>query len=250
MFAYFRRYHFFSIDSSSMDFWHVQVLQLLDVCDQNVALPDSRRVQCISEEYSEKNFSKFVGSRQVLWQRYDDILLSNHWESSVLRMVRRITVHQVFHRPIRSLERSEESKSIPWNLSTTSSKPDCNKTILQKFVPCFCVPFFQQNHSFQIEEVLTYNDYMMILHKIRQIFKTCQYKMTLVSLTGRHFPKFSFRLLWVFFFLRGYACIHVYRWFFEIHNTHWKFCHLLLSRTQNFLLEVKLYQCASWKVTS
>ena len=53
---FLRRYYFFCIESSTVDFWSVQFSQLLDVCNQNSSFPDSRRNQCISEEWSWQDF--------------------------------------------------------------------------------------------------------------------------------------------------------------------------------------------------
>ena len=45
---FFRHDDFLRIESPSMAFWSVLIFQLLNVCDQNVSLTDSTRLQCMS----------------------------------------------------------------------------------------------------------------------------------------------------------------------------------------------------------
>ena len=49
---FFVKYHLFRIESFRVDFRCVHRLQLLKVCDQYVTLPNSPRVQSVSEEQS------------------------------------------------------------------------------------------------------------------------------------------------------------------------------------------------------
>ena len=49
---FFGKYHLFCIESFRVDFWCVHRFQLLNVCNHHVTLPNSRRVQCVSEEQS------------------------------------------------------------------------------------------------------------------------------------------------------------------------------------------------------
>ena len=49
---FFGKYHLFRIESFWVDFRCVHRLQLLKVCNQYVALPNSSRVQCVSEKQS------------------------------------------------------------------------------------------------------------------------------------------------------------------------------------------------------
>ena len=51
-FSLFGKYHLFRIESFRVDFRCVHRLQLLKVCDQYVTLPNSTRVQSVSEEQS------------------------------------------------------------------------------------------------------------------------------------------------------------------------------------------------------
>ena len=65
-FHHFRRYNILCIEPSSMDFWRVQIFQLLNVCDQDVSFPDSRHAQRISKEYTWQDFwAELMQSRQV-----------------------------------------------------------------------------------------------------------------------------------------------------------------------------------------
>ena len=85
IFTNFRRYHFICIESPSMDFWRLHLLQLLKVCDK-------------------------VSS--------DDIQSSNQMELQSFKMVRRIAVREVSSRPTRGLERFADGSNIPWNQPT------------------------------------------------------------------------------------------------------------------------------------
>ena len=49
-FSLFGKYHLFRIESFQVDFQCVRCLQLLKVCNQYVTLPNSSRVQSVSEE--------------------------------------------------------------------------------------------------------------------------------------------------------------------------------------------------------
>ena len=49
---FFGKYHLFRIESFRVDFRCVHRLQLLKVCDQYVTLPNSPRVESVSEEQS------------------------------------------------------------------------------------------------------------------------------------------------------------------------------------------------------
>ena len=51
-FSLFGKYHLFRIESFQLDFRRVHRFQLLKVCYQYVTLPNSHRVQCVSEEQS------------------------------------------------------------------------------------------------------------------------------------------------------------------------------------------------------
>ena len=51
-FSLFGKYHLFRIESFRVDFRCVHRLQLLKACDQYVTLPNSPRVQSVSEEQS------------------------------------------------------------------------------------------------------------------------------------------------------------------------------------------------------
>ena len=51
-FSLFGKYHLFCIESFRVDFWCFHRFQLLKVCNQYVTLPNSPRVQCVSEEQS------------------------------------------------------------------------------------------------------------------------------------------------------------------------------------------------------
>ena len=76
-FSLFGKYHLFRIESFRVDFWCVHRFQLLKVCDQYVTLPNSPRVQSVSEEQSRQDFlSKLMDSWLVL--RSHKVIL-NQW---------------------------------------------------------------------------------------------------------------------------------------------------------------------------
>ena len=76
-FPFLEKYHLFRIESFWVDFRCVHRFQLLKVCDQYVTLPNSTRVQSVSEEQSRKNFpSKLMDAWQIL-HSYGVIL--NQW---------------------------------------------------------------------------------------------------------------------------------------------------------------------------
>ena len=93
----FRRYHLFRIESTSMDFWRAQVLQLLKGCYHNVSFPNSSRVQCVPEEYSGLSFLPRIGEDVTgLWQSLGDSQPSIQKELPVLQIVDQTAVHKVF----------------------------------------------------------------------------------------------------------------------------------------------------------
>ena len=76
-FSWFGKYHLFRIESFRVDFRCVHRFQLLKVCDQYVTLPNSPRVQSVSEEQSRLDFlSKLMDSWLIL-RSYRVIL--NQW---------------------------------------------------------------------------------------------------------------------------------------------------------------------------
>ena len=61
------KYYFLCIESFCVDFRCVHLLQLLNVCNHYITLPNSPRVQSVSKEYSRQYFlSKFMDSWLVL----------------------------------------------------------------------------------------------------------------------------------------------------------------------------------------
>ena len=58
---FFGKYHLFRIESFWVDFRCVRRFQLLNVCNQYVTLPNSHRVQCVSEEQSSVRLSFIIG---------------------------------------------------------------------------------------------------------------------------------------------------------------------------------------------
>ena len=92
-----------------------------------------------------KTFLQNCGALTCLWWKQNDTRSSHQRKSLVLGMVLRIAVHKVSHRLIRGLEHFAVGSNIPWN-QPTIVRPSRIATALQKFLPLFCVLFFQQYH--------------------------------------------------------------------------------------------------------
>ena len=108
-----------------------QVFQLLSVCNQNISIPDSPRLQCISEKHSWQDFLTQIGGAMTGVSQKSEIsqpLLRT--ESLGLWMVLRIVSHRVFSDLPGDLQHFAESNrqhSIE-SAHHFSSKPDCNST--------------------------------------------------------------------------------------------------------------------------
>ena len=74
----------------------------------------------------------------------------------------------------RGLERFEDNRNIPWNLPNIF-RPSRIEPVLQKSLPQFSVPRSQQCHSSRNGEALVYNDSRIILHKLCQFPKNCEF---------------------------------------------------------------------------
>ena len=72
-FTFHWRQHFLYIESFTMDFRCVHLLQFFNVCDKNVSLPDSPCVQDITEEYN--------------WQDFRTELMKSRWVFSRNRVI-------------------------------------------------------------------------------------------------------------------------------------------------------------------
>ena len=152
MFTPFGLQHFFRIEPSSMDFWRVQILQLLDVCNQNISFPDFLpRDQYVSEEYA--------------WQD----LLTKLVEPWLVFCRNRMRFN---HRTERYDWASEWFSKSP----LTRCLPICHWisppffiqaqwAIQQTSFLLFFIPLFQQYHSSQIDEVSTFDDSMLDLSR-------------------------------------------------------------------------------------
>ena len=249
---FFQKYHFFRIESFREDFRCVHRLQLLKVCNKYVTLPNSHRVQSVSEEQSRLEFlSKLMDSWLVL-RSYKVIL--NQWTKRSNRSFQWLLKTSFLGRlPIREqiCDVSQIGVTFHGNLPT-NFHVDPIATIQQRYLLLLCVPLSQQAHLFLICVVSTYNDSRKDLHRLCQIPRNCQCKWLQVShLAPRTFASF-FVFPEKFLFCTdmtgsiGWPSraprLHIDDCF-EIHNLRWELCDLLLSSHQTFLLYVRLCQC-------
>ena len=170
-----------------------------------------------------------------------------------------MVAQNVFHKgsshQIIDLWRFVDRCNIPWNLPT-NFQPDLIVITQRMFLLLLCVTLFQQCHSFRIDEVLKFGDSVIYLHRIWQFPMSCPWMWLSAFPTVRETLVNSFPSLERFQFCTDK--IESTEWLnhaprlrvgdcFEIHNSHWGLCDLLLSSHQTFLLEVPLRQCVFCK---
>ena len=140
--------------------------QLFWISNQIISFPNSRpRSMHIQEIFQVKLSYRIDDACFDLLSKSDDIrpLLQMEWP--VLWMALRIVFHREF--PVRQEVhgRSADSNSIPWNEPTTCH-PILTVAVQLRFLLSLFVLLFQQCHSSRINEVWTFCDSKISLHRI------------------------------------------------------------------------------------
>ena len=220
--------------------------------------PSAPTLRCLPPECILSRFSAFNAYPRNIpgktfgpnWCNLDRSFAEVGWYSTIApngkllvrSMVFRTASYWVSSHQTRDLECFANSSNIPWN-PPTIFHPDLIATILQTSCLLFCVPLFQQYHSFLICVALTYNDSRIDLHKICQILGNCQCKWLLVSSSTLRTFVSSFPFPGKFSFYKGkIVSTELPRLVprqriddcFEIHILHKELCDLLLLNHQNF----------------